>query len=102
MPRRPPCFRAPRPPLQRPQPEDRPSAHRRGYTMTWRRYRLAYLREHPLCVRCGQPASDVDHVVPVEGPDDDGFWVESNHQALCESCHSRKTMTEDRGKGRVT
>lgn len=98
-----------RPPTHRPIPtrprtrEDRPSAAARGYTRRWREYRLSYLRAHPLCQAegCNQPATDVDHVQPITGPDDPLFWDVGNHQGLCHACHSRKTGSEDRGQGRA-
>ncbi|MFR4418904.1 MAG: HNH endonuclease, partial [Ruminococcus sp.] len=31
---------------------DRPSAAKRGYGSRWQRLSKAYLRRHPLCVRC--------------------------------------------------
>ena len=31
---------------------DRPSAAKRGYGSKWQRLSKAYLRRHPLCVRC--------------------------------------------------
>ncbi|MEM7619779.1 MAG: HNH endonuclease signature motif containing protein [Pseudomonadota bacterium] len=77
----------------------RPSSHARGYNYKWRKYRLAFLRENPLCVDCQQleiieAATEVDHIIPHRG-DDHLFWDPDNHQALCKSCHSRKTATED-------
>jgi 5-methylcytosine-specific restriction protein A len=48
-------------------------------------------------VLCGDLATDVDHVVPHRG-DRQLFWDTSNHQALCHSCHSRKTGKEKRQK----
>lgn len=80
----------------------RPSAARRGYTRRWARYARAYLAEHPVCVRCGRASEQVDHVRAVTGPEDEGFWNEANHQALCRRCHSSKTAREDggfRGRG---
>lgn len=79
-----------------------PSA--RGYTYRWEQYAAAYKREHPLCVHCqanGRIAATqcVDHKTPVSGPDDPLFWEPTNHQALCHSCHSIKTASEDRGFG---
>lgn len=72
----------------------RPSAHARGYGRQWQAIRLAYLRAHPLCVECNRPATDVDHIVArAKGGKDD----ESNLQALCHSCHSRKTNAQDGG-----
>lgn len=41
----------------------------------------------------------VDHVVPHRG-DKNLFWnARGNWQALCVSCHSRKTVKEDGGFG---
>lgn len=63
--------------------------------------RNRYLREHPLCVVCGQhgkvtPATQLDHVVPIHkgGTDDD-----ANLQGLCHDCHADKTCA-DTGKQR--
>ncbi len=90
-----------RPPKHRPLAiKARPNSTIRGYTWRWRRYRLTFLREHPLCVRCGYAAEHVDHIVPVAGADDPGFWDETNHQALCARCHNEKTAKEDGGFGR--
>jgi len=66
---------------------------------------MIYLQRFPLCAECArkgivQGAEHVDHIKPVDGPDDPGFWDAQNHQALCISCHSRKTATEDGGFGR--
>ncbi len=60
----------------------------------------ARLRRHPLCVRCKAQgrftaATVVDHIIPHRG-DPHLMWDESNWQALCKSCHDRKTWTEDR------
>jgi 5-methylcytosine-specific restriction protein A len=51
-------------------------------------------------LECGRPATDVDHVEAVSGPDDPRFWDESNHDAKCHSHHSRKTVRQDGGFGR--
>jgi 5-methylcytosine-specific restriction protein A len=72
----------------------------RGYNYRWRQYALAYLREHPLCVACQRQgrataATDVDHIRPAKGQRDPRFWDVANHQALCHSCHSRKTAQTD-------
>lgn len=61
----------------------------------WRRFRLLVLQAEPLCRHCKAvgftvPATDVDHIVDrLERPE--LAFVESNCQALCHSCHSRKT-----------
>jgi 5-methylcytosine-specific restriction protein A len=63
-----------------------------------------YLCEHPLCVECERKgklvgANVVDHISPHKGQDDPQFWDERNLQALCPSCHSRKTAQHDGGFG---
>lgn len=83
----------------------RASAARRGYGYRWRKYTQAYKRKHPLCRECLAeglltPAVHVDHIQAVSGPEDRLFWLSSNHQPLCHSHHSRKTVREDRGFGR--
>ncbi|BCZ43668.1 MAG: HNH endonuclease signature motif containing protein [Serratia marcescens] len=72
----------------------------RGYSNRWGKYRLMYLKAHPLCVECAKrgihtPATIVDHIIPIDGERDVLFWPASNHQGLCHSCHSRKTTTQD-------
>ena len=104
MPTRPATHR----PRRTPVPEDRPSAARRGYGRRWRAYRLEYLAAHPLCVACLAlaparltPATDVDHVRAVAGPEDPTFFDAAGHQALCHAHHSAKTAREDGGMGRA-
>jgi 5-methylcytosine-specific restriction protein A len=102
-----------RPPVHRPHPhsvptrppDDRLSAHRRGYGRTWRRARLAWLAEHPLCVHCQvkgvlRAADVVDHVIPHKG-DPVLFWdCDNNWMSLCTRCHNHKTATLDGAFGR--
>jgi len=81
--------------------QDRGSAAVRGYDARWRRLRKMFLAANPLCAdiygdhaRDGQvvAAIDVDHILPrAAGGQDD--W--DNLQALCPSCHSKKTAIED-------
>lgn len=71
---------------------------------SWRDHkRVDYLRRHPMCEfllengkLCGQRATEVDHVIPLEagGPD-----VESNYQSGCKPHHSAKTARESSGWG---
>ena len=84
-------------------PKDtRASSSARGYNYAWSKYRLKYLRLHPLCVMCLKkgiytPATVIDHITPVEnGQADPLFWVEDNHQALCRDYHSYKTRVIDK------
>jgi 5-methylcytosine-specific restriction enzyme A len=79
---------------------NRENAYRRGYDRRWQRVRLAFLQTSPLCcdpygVHGDMPelASEVDHVIPHKG-NAKMFWDDANWQALCKSCHSRKTMGE--------
>lgn len=79
----------------------RGNSHQRGYNHDWRKASKEYLAAHPLCVSCQKrniimPADVTDHITPHKG-DKDKFWDQSNWQALCESCHNRKTASEDRG-----
>jgi 5-methylcytosine-specific restriction protein A len=60
----------------------------RGYGSAWRRVRDAYLRSHPLCEECGQPAHEVNHR-DGRSPLEPGANAESNLQALCRRCHRR-------------
>jgi 5-methylcytosine-specific restriction endonuclease McrA len=75
------------------QDESRPSASTRGYDSDWRRRRARYLAEHPDCARCSEPATVVDHVLPLSagGADD-----ESNYQSLCKTCHDSWKQAQDR------
>ena len=80
--------------------DPRRSAKERGYDSKWRVSRKRFLKANPLCVKCLKvdrlvDATVVDHIIPHRG-DKELFWDESNWQALCKSCHDRKTMTTDR------
>lgn len=76
-----------------PQAQARPTTAQRGYDSVWRALRLMVLRREPLCRRCGHEASQVDHIRPIR---QGGARLDpENLQALCHSCHSRKTRTED-------
>jgi len=72
------------------------SAALRGYDHKWRRLRLWYIRQNPLCENClrvgvTRQAADVDHVRPFNGRDDVLRLDVSNLMALCRACHNRKT-----------
>jgi 5-methylcytosine-specific restriction enzyme A len=79
-----------------------PSAHSRGYTRAWQKARVAYLKEHPLCLYCHQSgrlmaAEVVDHIIPHQG-DMSLFWDRDNWQALCKRCHDSIKQKEEGGK----
>lgn len=70
----------------------------------WRKLRRQFLIKHPLCAECRRlgvinPSRVVDHIKPHQG-DESLFWDETNLQALCKSCHDRKTAKEDGRWGR--
>lgn len=77
---------------QRAYDRERGTAAQRGYGSQWRATRAAFLRRHPTCEGCGQPATEAHHVVRKRdgGDDSDGNLV-----AYCRACHSRVTARED-------
>lgn len=63
----------------------------------WQRFRRLVLSRHPLCVAClsrgrTEPATDIDHIATIRAGG--ALLDERNVQALCHSCHARKTATE--------
>lgn len=62
-------------------------------TYKWKTARAAYLKEHPICCRCGADASVVDHIIAHRG-DEELFWNIDNWQPLCGYCHNKKTRQE--------
>ncbi len=79
--------------------EGKRSASARGYTHRWQKVSKAFLKAHPLCVRCQAEgryikAEVVDHIIPHKG-DKKLFWDRDNWQPLCKRHHDIKTMTED-------
>ena len=73
----------------------RESAAQRGYDARWQRTREAFLKRNPLCAQCLRenrltPATVVDHIVPHRG-DEKLFWDQGNWQAICKTCHDKKT-----------
>jgi 5-methylcytosine-specific restriction protein A len=96
------CY-APCPEHKPGQRSARAEAYHGLYGAAWRRARLAYLADHPLCVVCQErgyltPATLIDHITPHCG-DIDKFWSQSNWQSLCARCHGIKTAREDGGFG---
>lgn len=66
----------------------------------WRRLRLQFLAENPLCIYCEKrnlikQAEHVDHIIPHKG-DYSLFWDLRNLQGLCVDCHvSLKSQIEN-------
>jgi 5-methylcytosine-specific restriction endonuclease McrA len=62
-------------------------------TKEWRSYRKYYLAMNPICVICNKnEANTVDHIQSINMGGD--FWNPRNHQALCQSCHSKKSNSD--------
>ena len=75
----------------------RGSSYERGYNARWQKARLTYLTNHPLCVECARKnettaSSIVDHIIPHRG-NAKLFWDTKNWQALCKTCHNKKTAS---------
>lgn len=71
----------------------------RGYGHRWRVASKAFLAQNPLCIECLKngrlvAAAEVDHIIPHKG-NPMLFWDQTNWQALCRRCHSRKTALTD-------
>ena len=66
----------------------------------WRRLRKMKLARNPLCEECSkhgvvEPATQVDHIVPIVERRDLAFDLE-NLQSLCTVCHGKKSGEERR------
>jgi hypothetical protein len=75
--------------------EARPGARARGYDADWQRLRARHLAAHPACVRCGEAASVVDHVVAVRLAPHRRLDP-ANLQSLCVHCHSSAKQAAER------
>ena len=72
----------------------------------WRQLSLHIRRRNPLCKICKDagritPSQCVDHIIRHRGLSDPLFWDKKNLQALCTSCHSKKTLKEEGSLERV-
>ncbi|WP_297775622.1 HNH endonuclease signature motif containing protein [uncultured Roseovarius sp.] len=73
----------------------RPSAAARGLDADWRRLRKDHLRKHPFCIRCGELALEVDHIIP-RSVAPARRLDPTNLQSLCKPCHSGAKQREER------
>jgi 5-methylcytosine-specific restriction protein A len=70
------------------QHQQRGTTSQRGYGSAYQRQRARYLREHPTCITCGQPATTVHHVnhdASTPAGLDQRRW-----QPMCLTCNSRE------------
>ena len=72
-------------------PDFRPDSRARGYNHRWEKLSRIYRRSHPVCETpgCDNVSTEVDHIVPIA--DGGKLLAVDNLQALCRSCHARKT-----------
>jgi 5-methylcytosine-specific restriction protein A len=68
------------------------------HTARWRRFSAWFLGLHPLCAVCDrdgrcEPATVTDHITPRRQLPQEQWLDESACQALCASCHARKTRS---------
>ncbi len=71
----------------------RPTAAQRGYNGEWQRTRAAFLKAHPTCCVCDQPATQVDHITPRREGGSKTDWT--NLRPYCHRHHSMKTARQD-------
>lgn len=74
----------------------RPSARDRGYDHKWQATRARHLHLYPLCVQCGKPATDVDHIDGL-GPLGPRGHDETNLRSYCKAHHSQRTARDQPG-----
>lgn len=79
--------------------DNRPERHRFYRSAEWNKARRRFLARHPLCELCLRenrivPAVVVDHIKEIA--DGGALLDERNFQALCSTCHNRKTAEERR------
>lgn len=74
----------------------RPSRSSQGYDAKWYAFSKAYLKRNPICVVCGGPATEADHIIPLRNGGEQ-YW-EGNLQPMCKSDHSSKTRREQNAK----
>ena len=65
------------------------------HTARWTRLSKAFRASHPLCAMCAakgviKPAQVADHITPWPVCGLEGFFSESNLQALCSDCNHEK------------
>jgi 5-methylcytosine-specific restriction protein A len=72
-----------------------PSTGRMYGKKRWLMLRRRVLFDQPMCAWCGDIATQVDHIVPIEKGGEP--WSRENCQALCGPCHSRKSRAEVHG-----
>ncbi|MEU3826462.1 HNH endonuclease [Streptomyces sp. NPDC029080] len=70
-----------------------------GSTRKWRAARRRQLDAEPDCRRCGERATQVDHIVPLS--EGGSKWDPANWQSLCGACHDIKSAEDRRRRTRI-
>lgn len=73
----------------------RPSASQRGYDSKWQKARSGFLKHHPICAMCREPATVCDHIIAHRG-NMTLFWDRKNWQPLCATHHNRTKQALER------
>lgn len=78
-------------------PRESPTA--RGYGREWRKFRLLYLADNPLCVLCKElnritPATVIDHIKPMS--QGGAKFDPDNLRAVCKTCHDSACQSFNR------
>ena len=67
-------------------------------TPRWEKERKEFVKENSICKICGvKPSYITDHIIPYINSKE-LFWDRNNWQALCKSCHDRKTAVDRKSK----
>ena len=79
-----------------PKPWARASQHTKRINRSlWEKARQARLAfDGQRCVRCGEPATEVNHIVAVA--DGGALYDHDNLESLCHSCHEEATRAQER------
>lgn len=58
----------------------------------WRKLRNWFIKQNPICLHCGRPAQEIDHIQPIR--QGGSAMSVDNLQSLCTSCHAIKSNKE--------
>jgi 5-methylcytosine-specific restriction endonuclease McrA len=69
------------------------------YNSKWHVFSRRFLRHHPVCVVCGEPATITDHIIPADVMYEMYGRVvlrDEFYQPLCIACNAKKASTTDK------
>jgi 5-methylcytosine-specific restriction enzyme A len=82
------------------QDDRRGSAASRGYDSAWRKNRIWYLRQHPLCERCEAQGKVVVAILVHHRDHNPKNNTAENFESLCVPCHEEEHKAERFGRGK--